>query len=502
MMSAAGERLRLVWATLRTIRARLALWYVALLAFTLVGFSAFLVFSLSRSLYAELDDKLQVDARQVTADLDVRRGLPRLGEELPPGALVALYDAEGVRLLGSNTPNPLPDLPTERSQAAEGQQMFSTTALPDSDEWRVLTLRAVTDEGVPAVVEVARPEREVRAALSRLMMEIAVAIPLILLLAVAGGLFLAGRALGPIDRITRAAQSIGAEDLSRRLDLAASPDEVGRLAATFDQMLDRLDRAFRRQQQFTADASHELRTPLALLTTQADVALERPRSPAEYQEALASIRADAAGMRRLLSDLLTLARADAGQEALPREPLALDLLADDVVATMSPLARSRGVRLERGSGESGPIMVAADQTRLTELAVNLVDNALKYTPAGGSVTVSASGERDQAILRVTDTGIGIAAEHLPHLFERFYRIDKARARDEGGSGLGLALCDWIARAHGGSIAVTSQPSEGTTLTVRLPLLPQRPPKRRRARPMASGAVRTPITTEASGRRTS
>jgi heavy metal sensor kinase len=301
----------------------------------------------------------------------------------------------------------------------------------------------------------------------------AIAIPLILILAVVGGLFLAGQALNPVDRITRAAQSIGAEDLSKRLNLPPAPDEVGRLATTFDQMLDRLDRAFRRQQQFTADASHELRTPLAVLRSEADVALERPRTAIEYQQALVSIRSDAASMARLLSDLLTLARADGGRETLTREPLALDVLAEEVLATMAPLAQARGVHLERSSKDWQPVMVSGDQTRLMELTVNLIDNGLKYTPEGGSVTVSVGREHDDAILRVADTGIGIAAQHLPHLFERFYRVDQARGRSEGGSGLGLALSQWIVQTHGGSIAVTSQLGQGTTLTVRLPLLRER-----------------------------
>jgi heavy metal sensor kinase len=333
----------------------------------------------------------------------------------------------------------------------------------------------VEDGGRMGVLEIARPEREVRAALSQLIVLMAIAIPLLLLIAVVGGLFLAGRALDPIDRITRAAQSIGAEDLSRRLDLHPSPDEVGRLATTFDRMLDRLDRAFRRQQQFTADASHELRTPLALLTSQVDVALERPRRPAEYRQSLASIREDATRMGQLLSELLTLARADAGQESLSREPLALDLLVDDVVATLTPLAETRGAHLEHQPDASEPVMIAGHQTRLTQLVVNLVDNALKYTLAGGTVTVTVGQEGGQATLRVSDTGIGIAPEHLPHLFERFYRIDQARTRTAGGTGLGLALAEWIVHAHGGEIGVASQPGHGTVFTVRLPLLPEHPP---------------------------
>ena len=493
MMGTPYEFLQRVWLALRTIRVRLTLWYVALLGLTLVGFSAFLLLSLSHNLYAALDEALQSDARLVIEDLDTERGTPRLEDDhFPPGVLVALYDADGRGLLGSSAPGHLiPDLPAARELAAGGEHVSSTISLPDSGAWRVLSLRGVTDEGAPAVLEIARAERDVRAALRQLVILMAVAIPLILVLAVVGGLFLAGRALGPVDRITRAAQSIGAEDLSRRLDLPPSPDEIGRLSTTFDQMLDRLDRAFRRQQQFTADASHELRTPLAVLRSEADVALDRPRTTAEYQEALTSIRSDAARMAQLLGSLLTLARADAGHEGLTREPLALDVLADDVVVSMTPLADSRGVHLEHRPGILEPIMVTGDQTRLTELAVNLIDNGLKYTPQGGTVTVTVGREDDQAILGVADTGVGIAQDHLPHLFERFYRVDNARARVDGGAGLGLAIAHWIAQSHGGSIVVASEPGKGTTLTVRLPALPRipRPQERRstRARSLVSAA---------------
>jgi heavy metal sensor kinase len=479
MIRTAGEGLHRAWVTLNTIRARLTLWYVVLLALTLVGFSAFLLLSLSHNLYAALDESLRTASRQIVEDLDSRRGVPRLGGEFPPGVLVALYDAEGDELLGTNTSSLFPQDARARAQAARGDQVFSTAILPENEQWRVMSTRALTDEGVPAVLQISRPEREVRAALGQLSMLMAIAIPLILLLAVVGGLFMAGRALGPVDRITRAAQSIGAEDLSKRLNLPPAPDEVGRLATTFDQMLDRLDRAFRRQQQFTADASHELRTPLAVLRSEADVALERPRTAAEYQQALANIRSDAARMARLLSGLLTLARADGGREALTMEPLALDVLAEEVVASMAPLAQTRSVHLERSSTDWQPAMVSGDQTRLMELTVNLIDNGLKYTPEGGTVTVSVGQERDEAVLRVSDTGIGIASKDLPHLFERFYRVDQARARSDGGFGLGLALSQWIVETHGGSITVASQPGAGSTFTVRLPLLRER---RRASRP--------------------
>jgi heavy metal sensor kinase len=276
--------------------------------------------------------------------------------------------------------------------------------------------------------------------------------------------------LGPIDRITRAASAIGAEDLSRRLNFEGSRDEVGRLAATFDSMLDRLDRAFRRQRQFTADASHELRTPLTILSSQIDVALEQARAPEEYARILHSLREDTARMSQLLGELLTLARADAGQQLLTREPLDLGELVRNVVAAMQPLATQRGVLLTEDVHEQA--VVDGDQTRLSQLLLNLVDNGLWYTPSGGSVSVCLEHAGSEAVLRVVDTGAGIGSDHLPHIFERFYRADPARNRADGGTGLGLAISKWIAEAHGGHISVESVVGSGTTFAVHLPLAHQ------------------------------
>lgn len=463
-------KLQRTWMNLQTIRARLTLWYVALLALILLGFSAFLYVNLSRSLRAEVDRGLRSEVPVVIDELDLDKETPDLENlgDVPTGLVVAVYDRAGERVIATNAGRPLLAPVGTRTRVSQGLEAFDTIRVADGTNWRLL-LTPVSEPGSPVgVLQMARSERDVDAALGRLVALMVVAIPLTLLLAVAGGLFLAGRAFGPVDRITRTAESIGSQDLSRRLNLPASPDEMGRLAATFDRMLARLDRAFQRQRRFTADASHELRTPLAMMTIQADVALERRRNAEEYREVIASMRADAARMSQLLGQLLTLARADAGQEDLILEPLVLTDLVDDVVAAMAPLAEARGLQLEQGT--AAPVDVAGDQTRLTQLLINLIENGLKYTPAGGVITVSVSSDDAWGELRVADTGVGIAPQHLPHIFERFYRVDEARSRAEGGAGLGLSICQWIARAHGGDIFVTSRPGKGTTLTARLPLI--------------------------------
>jgi heavy metal sensor kinase len=433
---------------------------------TLLLVSGFLYLSLSRFLYGNLDSQLVADAGGIVNGLDDVQGRVRLGEQVVD--VTALYDPASGKLLDGNSL-------LVTGVAGEGRARVRRTGTPDlrtadlgaRGEWRVLT-RSVTRGGrTVAILQVARPLEPIETVLERLLLLMGASIPPALLLATAGGLFLAGRALMPIDRITRAAERIGAENLSRRLEVPPTRDEVARLAATLNGMIARLDASFARQRQFTADASHELRTPLAIIRSQAEVTLSRARTAREYREALDNIAADADRMSALVGDLLTLARADAGEERLALEPVPLGELVAGVVEQLRPLASARDVALERSGEESGPI-VRGDQTRLTQLALNVVENAIKYSP-GGRVEVGLSRADGSARLVVSDTGIGIPAEHLPHLFERFYRVDKARSRAEGGSGLGLAICAWIAGAHGGAIQVESVPGGGSVFTVVLPL---------------------------------
>jgi heavy metal sensor kinase len=473
------------WLDGLPLRFRLTLWYVALLAVVLTVFGGYLYSSLEQRLMSEIDRSLETQARRLTPPPDAPPGPPPAlvgRRRQATGSLaISVYDARGQDLLFGEILEDLPELERARQAAGNGTADLQTVETNDDEFWRVLTTPILQAGQQTMVVQIARSEVESETALRELLLLLLIGIPATLVLAIAIGLFLAGRALDPIDRITRTAAQIEAGDLSRRLHLPQRRDEVGRLAATFDAMLDRLEASFARQRRFTADASHELRTPLAIMISQADVALERARSAEEYREVLDGILGDARRMSQLLGDLLTLARADDGKLDLGREPLDLDELAEDVVATMTPLADDRGICLDVRLAEHAA--VDADQTRLTQLLVNLVDNALKYTPAGGSVMVVVDRVDGDAILRVADTGVGIAASHLPRIFERFYRVDASRARSmastdggagastDGGAGLGLAICRWIVEAHGGTIEVESKVGKGTTFTVRLPTTP-------------------------------
>lgn len=468
-MRPAGTRPARAWPFLATIRVRLTLWYVGLLAVTLVVFGIFTYLNLAREIHQEADHSLASDAQRLDATLDVADGRPGLGEandSLETGTVVALYEAGGRQLLATTPGRPWPDMSAIVNRAAQGERTLTTVLFPDGSRWRVLTTPIVEDRRQVAVLQVARSMRDVDAILTRLMRWMAIAVPLVLLLAIVIGIFLAGRALNPIDRMTRMAARISAEDLTRRLGYAGN-DEVGRLAATFDRMLDRLESGFERQRRFTADASHELRTPLASLVGQIDLALDRPRTDREYRDVLTSLRQDTKRLSQLTNELLSLARADAGHDSLVLEPLNLGQIVEDVVSAMQPLARKAGIQLAQRADAS--VVVAGDQTRLTQLLVNLIDNGLKHTPIGGSVTLDVRGDEGGAVISVTDTGTGIEPEHLAYVFERFYRAESARGRATGGSGLGLAICQRIAEAHGGEIRVSSRPGHGATFSVFLPI---------------------------------
>jgi heavy metal sensor kinase len=287
----------------------------------------------------------------------------------------------------------------------------------------------------------------------------------VLAVGLAGGFVLSGRAVKPLAAMSSTAAGISANNLDRRIDAKGVDSELASLAAVLNDMFARLEAAFARQARFTADASHELRTPLAVIHSHAELALSRPRTAAEYQETLEACVRASRRMRSLVEGLLTLARADAGKLELRRERLDLGVLVRDAVAQLEPLAAQKGVTL---SVEAPPLEYAGDATRLAQVLANLTTNAINYNRAGGRVTVTLTAEAGEAVLSVADDGCGIPPEDRAHIFERFYRVDKARSRELGGSGLGLAICKSIVEGLGGSIGFTTEVNRGTTFVVRLP----------------------------------
>ncbi|HEY6407613.1 MAG TPA: HAMP domain-containing sensor histidine kinase, partial [Ktedonobacteraceae bacterium] len=316
--------------------------------------------------------------------------------------------------------------------------------------------------------------------LADLLSVFAMAVPLVLLLSIAAGYWLAGRAMRPVQAITRTAQQISETDLHRRLKLKQR-DELGELAATFDLMLDRLEAAFARQRQFTADASHELRTPLSIVDLEATRALAHDLTPQENQQAFTTIQQENRHMTQLVNDLLMLARADAGQNKIKHEEVDVSEVVVDTVERLAPLAQQAGMVIK--VAPLPECMIPGDRIYLAQLFTNIIENALKYGSGNGAyVDINLVQQHKQGqswvVLSVCDDGPGISKEHLPHLFERFYRVDQTRTHSQelspdngrlAGNGLGLSIAQWIAQAHGGEITVQSAPGHGSVFEIWLPL---------------------------------
>ena len=304
--------------------------------------------------------------------------------------------------------------------------------------------------------------------LSELRRDLFAGVLLVLLLASAGGYFLARKSLAPVASMNSQTQRISAENLSARLDVTNPRDELGHLATTINDLLTRLENAFKEQQRFIADASHELRTPLAVLRGETEVALGKERTIEEYQQSLSLIQDEAERLSRIVEDLFILARQPINtRAALNKERVSLNEAVRDCARAAQVLAFRKGVRLKL-ENDSPSIALNGDEDLIKRMLLNLLDNAVKYTPAGGEISLALVRQNGNAEIVVRDTGIGIPAEAQPRVFDSFYRVDKARARTMGGAGLGLSIAQWIVEVHGGSINLASTPGHGSTFTIVLP----------------------------------
>jgi signal transduction histidine kinase len=334
---------------------------------------------------------------------------------------------------------------------------------------RVL-VREMSTGGETYRIQVAAPMDDFYDAMDQFKWMVLLLSPLLLILASAGGYWLSGRALAPVDKITRAAQEINSNNLAKRLDVPRSGDELQRLSQTLNDMLDRLEASFNRIAQFTADASHELRTPLALMRTTTEVSLRTSQTVGDFKEAQKEILAELEKTSSLVEKLMLLARADAGVETLqPVLPVNVADCLREACKDGKILAQAKQLKFFEDI-DVQKMFVQGDPHSLHRLFLILIDNAVKYTPSEGSVFVSLTQNNGSAITEFRDTGIGIRADDLPHIFDRFYRADKARSRDFGGVGLGLSIARWVAEAHRGSIEAQSAPGGGSVFRVRLPLL--------------------------------
>ncbi|HEX4995674.1 MAG TPA: heavy metal sensor histidine kinase [Methylomirabilota bacterium] len=460
-----------------SIRTRLTLWYSGLLLVILIAIGALSYSWLRRTVHQDLDASLLAVARAIREtgvpdrpDGEVEALLrDMLGPELYD-KFFRMLDPEG-RPHAFGSPRRGDNLPLSaaaRAAAARGESTLETVAGPGAEPLRVFTMPIVRNGRVVDIVQVGTSVRRSEALLDRYLHTLIVLIPLGVGLAALGGAVFARAALRPVDEMTRTARRITAEDLSRRVERPGTGDEMERLALTLNGMLSRLEEAFAQTRRFAADAAHELRTPLAALRGGIEVALRAERSPEEYRRVLASSLEEVERLIRLAEDLLLLSRSTAGPEG-PRAPVDLEPLLLDVFDVGARLGQAAGVSVRIDS--MVPSTVCGDAAALRRALLNLVENAIKYTPPGGKVELSLTTAGGMAGLTVSDAGIGIDSADAERIFEPFVRLDAARARDTGGAGLGLAIARSIAVAHGGTLSVESRPGAGSRFLLRLPLAP-------------------------------
>jgi signal transduction histidine kinase len=479
----------------QSVRTRLTLWYLAVMVFIVFVFGGSLyatqTFLNADAAESRLETQLYQDSqrfaqtyKQALLDRQVPTAL-HLNQSLEEMVLLLRPDGSILDLRGPLTGSVIQPL---RARVEQNAQMIDLTVPQNpsqgrgwwakENDYRILLTPVLNQNARVATLLVGLPRH------SPIIPFLAIWLfhgTLALLVAAIGGFWLAGKALRPVKMITRTANEINATDLRRRLHLKRR-DEFGELAATFDQMLARLEAAFKRQTQFTTDASHELRTPLTIIDLEINRALTQLERPEEYRQILEQIRAENEQMTYIVNNLLTLARADTGQLVLQREVVDVSDIALACVERLLSLAHQSHITLSTGTLPE--LLVCGDPQYLSRMFMNLMENAIKYTSGIGSrVHVELACEQERwAVVRVQDDGPGIAEEHLPWLFERFYRVDKARARkveqtsvapgkqDPGGTGLGLAIVQWIGQAHGGEVRVESKLGSGSVFQVRLPLL--------------------------------
>ncbi len=481
------------------VSVQLTLWYGSIFTalFLLCGMVFYI--NLRNSLTANFDTTLRLRMNQIEASVSQQNNVVTLHDKtgelagLITGDALDQTEAHATRRGSYEDPNFDVDLDTlVRIMDHDGKVLYTTPSFraitvpassvsqPLHDQTWIGTVRAhngqevrlysapLQDDGrVYGVAQVAASLTSLKHTLRSVVLEMLMIAPLALLLSMAGSYWLARRAFLPIERLSRTAATIKAGDLRQRVPVPRASDEVQHLALTFNEMIDALEKTFIRQRRFTADASHELRTPVAAIRSMTDVAVAQDGTKDECLAVLRGVNLQAQRLTHLIHDLFTLAQADEGEICFEQEPVCLDRLAQDVATVMEPLATEREIALEVETCEA--VQVVGDEARLIQLLMNLLSNAPTYTGAGGKVTLRVTATGSDAQLTVSDTGIGIAPEHIAHIFERFYRVDTARSRATGGTGLGLSIAEWVVRMHHGTIHVESQPGQGSTFIVQLPL---------------------------------
>ncbi len=481
---------------LGNIRFKLTLWYIIILGIILTSFSAFLYFTLSRSLHKGIDVKIKSIAEVIGSSStnpyshysfsNIDRVLEESFGWKPVTKFIQVLDESG--RIGRKSDNlqrfQLPVTIRALKNASQGKATFETTKAMGKYPLRMVTVPVVRRRHIINIVQVATSLEAVEEALNTLLLILWITVPSALVVASLGGLFLANKALKPVDEITRTARMITSKSLDQRIKLRKTKDEIGRLAETFNDMISRLGRSFKQIRQFSADASHELRTPLTILKGEIEVGLRKRRRPEEYRKIMNSNLEEVDHMTQIVDDLLFLSKADMGEVHLQKQRINLTQLVSEVHAQAKMIAMAKDITINISKDSN--VTVIGDRLKLRELLLNLVDNGVKYTPTRGEMMISLERDDGRIKLRVMDSGIGIAPKDQPHIFDRFFRVDKARSRKAGGSGLGLSICKWIVQAHGGEISVESQVGKGSTFTVTLPVALPDPKEMPEAKSISEG----------------
>ncbi len=464
-----------------SIRTKLTFWYVTLLTVSLIGFGVAFSYSLFKIFMYRIDTQITSVAEmmvhtvlkptgQIFLPNDFDIILERFFGIRTSGNFIQVLDAHGSLLAKSSNleGSTLPMSQDTYHAALKGYISYEVVSTAGRYPMRVITKPLILPQkGMVAIVQVAESLEGMQEVLRSLFYIYILAIILAVITASAVGWFLARKALKPVAEITETARRIGAENLNERINIAVPQDEIGRLASTINEMIERLEKSFGQIKQFTADASHELKTPLTILKGEMEIALRGKADTEHLKEALLSSLEEIDRMNYIVRNLLDLAKMDVEREALPKERVDLDSVLTERFEHFRRPALDSGVQLAIIRNRHA--VVLGDGVRLGQLLFNLIDNAVKYTPGGGRVELSLDTVDGKAVVKVADTGVGISAEDLPYIFDRFYRVDKARTREVGGAGLGLSICKEIAESHGGTLEAESVVGRGTTFTATLPL---------------------------------
>jgi heavy metal sensor kinase len=462
----------------------------------LISFSSFLYLTLSKSLYRDVDNKLRSLAELIASESasplskfgfgNIDQALETSMNLKPIGKFIQVLDESGkIGRKSDNMKNiQLPISLNTLKNASKGLITFETNRSFGNTPLRIITFPIIDDNNVTKIVQIASSLEDVEDALNTLFIILLITVPSALMVASLGGQFLASKALKPVDNVTQTARMITSKNLNQRIQPPKVKDEISRLIETFNEMISRLDQSFRQVKQFTTDASHELKTPLTILKGEVEVTLRKKRMVNEYEQILKSNLEEVNRMSKIVDDLLWLSKADIGEIRLKKEDINLTEILNELVNQMSILAQPKNIRIETLNHHED-IHIWGDVLRIRELFLNLIDNGIKYTEEGDSVKISFEKDawvhdKNQTDLEegkfvkfikvsVSDSGIGIAKEDQERIFNRFFRVDKARSRGQGGSGLGLSICKWIVEAHQGEIKVESEIGKGSSFIVKLPL---------------------------------